>query len=937
MPSNISDGKGPPLPLPSMRLMIPPLRLVSGAIWQTVQRRHVMDYGVLEEFVTMVTEMVPELLTHRQRAQLILGLQARLVLELCRSEPTADLRTIQPHLDRIQTVTPLWGAQTGDLELSGSNFLALIENLLEDPGEMEHFFQEVFPVEFGPDYDAEIEILMWKFLSRLEELLPVSNFQQAALLLGEVPSILEECVESVSDPQHLKTLIQYHRDLCLLDDYATQPSSDGECILSALCCSHVERRQSRQPDIKLTVDSVEHKDMEVDAGTEEENVLDVRTAGTEADSFIDEVDPRNERLIGYIREDGVLMPYENVSVRNKTLKKPQIGLPDAKTSPGDCQPSVDLQRLDSMIHTLTPVRSSTGIKTKNFLEKKQIKRNCRQVPSCGSDTSRRWKNNSQDEVYRCSYCTRTYRYLNNMRVHEETCLIENGPPEKVSCQDSASPSGTTEKDPNVFVVTQHLPFAGGSDVEFSGDNQETEISQSPVASKPQGLLSINTPIELSLADKILRSHITLEKKTQRKKDIESLKNHGLKCEEDSNESHRRSAAGDEGTLEMYSVCHPEVSSNSQEEHDNPFSEPELNQTRTHQHTVVESQRHLPIPVKPRIGLHPHTCPHCQKKFMFVRALRTHQLTHNPLFCTLCRMKFADPEKLDRHKLVAHKPLKCTMCEDVFDWIKPLNQHYLNVHEFSGPFLCTYCQKGFSTLSARVTHERTHTGDLPYQCSQCPKKYNKSADLVEHRKLHTGEKPCLCWECGQAFTNEMKLRNHMLNVHSKPQHPCSQCDKCYGEKRTLVSHVKTCHSGVRYPCARCAKTFTSASSLTIHERIHSQQKPFKCPESECGKDFRSKKELTVHVRYHTGERPFSCHVCGKGFTQSCYLTQHMRTHTGEKPYKCSVCGRSFNDSRKLKRHMMTHTKEKPYKCSRCDKAFCRPDLLKAHDKKEHVAH
>lgn len=36
-----------------------------------------MDYGMLEEFVTMVTEMVPELLNLRQRAQLILGLRAR--------------------------------------------------------------------------------------------------------------------------------------------------------------------------------------------------------------------------------------------------------------------------------------------------------------------------------------------------------------------------------------------------------------------------------------------------------------------------------------------------------------------------------------------------------------------------------------------------------------------------------------------------------------------------------------------------------------------------------------------------------------------------------------------------------------------------------------------------------------------------------------------
>ena len=35
------------------------------------------DYGLLEEFVFMVTEIVPQLLSMRQRAELILGLRAR--------------------------------------------------------------------------------------------------------------------------------------------------------------------------------------------------------------------------------------------------------------------------------------------------------------------------------------------------------------------------------------------------------------------------------------------------------------------------------------------------------------------------------------------------------------------------------------------------------------------------------------------------------------------------------------------------------------------------------------------------------------------------------------------------------------------------------------------------------------------------------------------
>ncbi|KAJ7984772.1 hypothetical protein DPEC_G00358250 [Dallia pectoralis] len=258
MQKQMSAGKGPLLPLPSLRLLVPPLRLVSAAIWQTVQQRHVMGYGMLEEFVTMVTEMVPELMNLRQRAQLILGLRARLVLELCNSKPIADLESIQPHLDRIQTLTPLWGTQTED-DLSKSNFLKLIQTLLSDPYEMDHFFKDVFPVEFGPKYDAAIEKLMYQFLSRLEKLLPVTNFQQAASLISDGPSILEECVESVSQQQQLTNLLQHHRDLHLLDNHDA-PYTDGDCILSALCLPPVERvvvateqRESEEQESSMNV------------------------------------------------------------------------------------------------------------------------------------------------------------------------------------------------------------------------------------------------------------------------------------------------------------------------------------------------------------------------------------------------------------------------------------------------------------------------------------------------------------------------------------------------------------------------------------------------------------------------------------------------------------------------------------------------------------
>ncbi|KAM9427569.1 uncharacterized protein ACWYII_019092 isoform 2-T4 [Salvelinus alpinus] len=208
---------GLPLPLSSLRLLVPPLRLVSAALWQVVQQRDVMDYGLVEEFVTTVLEIVPDMMSYRERVQLIMGLRAQLVLELCRSDHLANPETIQPHLNRMNTCIITHSDKEisdPEVEASESNFLKLIQTLLEDPVEKELFFQSVFPEEFGPKYDSALQTLVWEFLSRLEKLLPAPTLQQTASWFLPDPSVLEECVQCVSHPQPLKTLLQHHNNTC---------------------------------------------------------------------------------------------------------------------------------------------------------------------------------------------------------------------------------------------------------------------------------------------------------------------------------------------------------------------------------------------------------------------------------------------------------------------------------------------------------------------------------------------------------------------------------------------------------------------------------------------------------------------------------------------------------------------------------------------------
>uniref|UniRef100_A0A1A7X1R3 Myb-like domain-containing protein n=1 Tax=Iconisemion striatum TaxID=60296 RepID=A0A1A7X1R3_9TELE len=225
------------LPVRYLRLLAPPLQLLSAAVWQVVQQGLVDHYGMLEEFVTMVTELVPELMSYSQRAQLILGLRARLVLELCRGEHPVDMQTIQPHLDRIKA--PISTAMDhhvtiNQVEESEVNFVELVHSLLEDPSERKYFFEEIFPVYFGPKYDTALEMLVWEFISRLDELLPVPDFTQLAALLTDAPSVLHDCLQSVFPPDDMKGVLEHHRSLGHFEEKESRLLPMDDCILSSL-------------------------------------------------------------------------------------------------------------------------------------------------------------------------------------------------------------------------------------------------------------------------------------------------------------------------------------------------------------------------------------------------------------------------------------------------------------------------------------------------------------------------------------------------------------------------------------------------------------------------------------------------------------------------------------------------------------------------------
>ncbi|KAM9705812.1 uncharacterized protein ACNS7B_001884 isoform 2-T2 [Menidia menidia] len=268
------------LPVASLRLLVPPVQLLTASMWQVLKKKDIMNYWKVAEFVTLVLDMVPDLLMLKHRIQLNLGLRARYILELCRSEQTVKAETILFYLEKLKsthsTLVDVRGSEEDEVTV---NFHELVQSLLKDPEERLEFFMDVFPAEYGPQYDTDLQTLFSEFLCRLAQLLPVPDFEQTVLWLGVDSSVLEDSLHTVSEPTDLKNLLQHHRNLGHLEQHLP-PTCMGDIVLSSLSATRPTKPPGQlAPQLSVAfVDEVaveviaasDCAEVEVDASTDAE-------------------------------------------------------------------------------------------------------------------------------------------------------------------------------------------------------------------------------------------------------------------------------------------------------------------------------------------------------------------------------------------------------------------------------------------------------------------------------------------------------------------------------------------------------------------------------------------------------------------------------------------------------------------------------------------
>ncbi|KAG8005629.1 Zinc finger protein ZFMSA12A [Nibea albiflora] len=605
---------------------------MSAFIWQVVQQQSVMQYDKLVDFISLVTEMVPELLSPSQRAQLILGLRARLVLELCRGDGVANLQTIQSHLDKIHACnTELSSTDqtaSGDLlKTSYANFASLVQNLLSVPFEKEFFFQEVFPVNYGSNYDQRLQQLVSEFLSRLEQLLPIPDLQQTAAWLSETTSVLEGLEQHLSEPFALKTLLIYHGQSGTL---GSAPSSSEEDILLSTMIfpapTGVERfteTYSDEDDYDNEEETLALEDLEEDSSQS----LDVS-----ADDWL----PKRE--LGRLSR---LFMCPQCSFTHRTKRKVQEHIQSEHHTTAPTQEKISVKKAQ----TKTPQKSkdvnaekkrvgdnsekSWKRKQKGRVEKKGVRKQKKddleneerhnQRESTGEDkrflSARPVTENFTEEETKCPKCEKVFEHPNQLKTHLK---LHSFPHHCSQCEKGfTSPSGYYQhqrlhKRGRIFICSQcNKGFLCNYSLRQHERLHEGPANLCTICGKAFSKAGITRHMQMHRGEK---NYLCT---TCGKSFLSS------------------------GELLLHTRSHTG----------------EMPYTCTHCGKGFSSKSHLNVHSRSHTGERPYLCSECPKRFLTLNCLKRHTLSHNgvkPFKCPNCAKEFSQQGNLKRH-LTTHKP------------------------------------------------------------------------------------------------------------------------------------------------------------------------------------------------------------------------------------------------------------------------------------------
>lgn len=132
--------------------------------------------------------------------------------------------------------------------------------------------------------------------------------------------------------------------------------------------------------------------------------------------------------------------------------------------------------------------------------------------------------------------------------------------------------------------------------------------------------------------------------------------------------------------------------------------------------------------------------------------------------------------------------------------------------------CKHCEHLSVTLEEHLRHVRERC-PVSFICTHCDKQFSSKTGLQLHTSIHTQEKPFICEYCGKCFRNRQSLKNHLYtHDQGEKMFECPDCGKKFGTRGGYESHCAS-HNEASCLCDLCGKRMKHTRSLRVHRLTH----------------------------------------------------------------------------------------------------------------------
>ncbi|KAM8996462.1 sal-like protein 4 isoform 1-T1 [Ara ararauna] len=279
--------------------------------------------------------------------------------------------------------------------------------------------------------------------------------------------------------------------------------------------------------------------------------------------------------------------------------------------------------------------------------------------------------------------------------------------------------------------------------------------------------------------------------------------------------------------------------------------------------------------------------------------------------------------------------KCKFCGKVFGNDSALQIH-LRSHTGERPYKCNICGNRFTTKGNLKVHFQRHKDKYPHikmnpypvpeHLDNVPTStgipYGMSVPLdesnliVESKPLLTALPTSAAAGAPQTISNLAGIKESLPGMFSSDLQSRPSPESEGGSSSSgVVGHESGTEQSLSSPQATCSVSIFHVSGS-----------------NEQGSETSKLQQLVENIDKSTAD-PNECLICHRVLSCQSSLKMHYRTHTGERPFKCKICGRAFSTKGNLKTHYGVHRANTPLKmqhsCPICQKKFTNAVVLQQH--------